>query len=88
MRHRLDFGGLSDWFTDGKSSLTIDEVCSENGVDQSGFSEPCLSCEIVSRVDKLGRDSFTNTDNVELKAPFEQFSFDLLGNGVEPNMAS
>jgi len=54
VRHGLDFGGLSDWLIDGKSSLTIDEVCSENGVDQSGFSEPCLSCEIVSRVDHSG----------------------------------
>ena len=34
VRYGLDFGSLSDWFIDGESTLAIDEVCSEDRVDQ------------------------------------------------------
>lgn len=78
MRHRLDFGGLSDWFINSKSAFAINEVCGENGVDQRRFSETCLTCTTCQTpfLTQLGRN--TNTNDVELETSFEQLPFNLV----------
>lgn len=43
MRDSLNFRSLSNWFVHSKSSFTINKVCGEDGVDQCGLSETCLS---------------------------------------------
>lgn len=90
MRHSLNFCGLSDWLVYGESTLAVNEVCGENSIDQSRFPETCLSYPQKSSlvpVSSRERGKFTNTNNVELKASFQQLSLDLACNGIETDIA-
>lgn len=44
VRGRLDFGGRTDGLIRSETTLGIDQVGSENGVDQSRFSKTGLAC--------------------------------------------
>jgi hypothetical protein len=93
MRDSLDFSSLSNWLVHSKSSFTVNKVCGEDGVDQCRLSETCLSytenwCQ--SRQTELGewKKERTDTNDIELKASFEQFPFNLVRNRVETDIAS
>ncbi len=70
MRHGLDLGGLPDGLVVFESSLGVDKVRGEDGVDEGAFSQASL----------------TNNNHVELEAPLEELVLDLAGDGVETDV--
>jgi hypothetical protein len=65
-------------------------VGGEDGVYQSGFAEPRLTCCKVSAKGFCDSDLveiLTNADNVELEAALQEFALNLSGNAVETHMA-
>lgn len=45
VRHRVDLGGGSNNLVGDKTTLGLDEMGSEDGVDEGGLSETSLACE-------------------------------------------
>lgn len=70
MRDCLNFGRLANRFVVFKTTLRVDEVRSEDGVDERALPKSCLS----------------NDDDVELETPLEELVLNLAGDGVESNV--
>lgn len=70
MRHGLDLGGLPDRLVVFESSLGVDKVGGEDGVDEGALSQASL----------------TNDNHVELEAPLEELVLDLASDGVETDV--
>lgn len=60
----------------------------EDSINEGRFAQSGLTCSPVSCLAKpLRPGSLTDADDIELKAPFEELSLDLVGDAVEANMA-
>lgn len=66
----LNFSRLADGFVVFQTALRIDKMGSEDGIDESAFSEPSLA----------------NHNDVELETPLEQLVLNLAGDGVETDI--
>ena len=88
MRDCLNFSSLSYRLVDSESSLTIYKVCSENSINQSGFSETSLTCFTgeLARFQLWDRKTHTDDDDVELESSFKQFPFDLISDRIETDI--
>lgn len=67
----LDFGSGANWLIRSHTTLRVDEVRCEDGVDQGRFAQTRL----------------TNADNVELETSLQQLLLDLGGDAVETDVA-
>lgn len=99
----LDLGGRADNLVGLESTLGLDEVRGEDGVDQSRLSEARLTCiprdtsipvcgrgrsGAINRVLAIeATGRLTDTDNIELEAAFEKLALNLGRDAVETDMA-
>lgn len=67
----VDFCGGAGLLVGGETTLGVDQVRGEDGVDEG----------------RLAQTSLTNTDDIELEAALEELLLDLLGDAVETDVA-
>lgn len=97
MRNGLDLGGRTDGLVGSQTTLGIDQVRSEDGVDQSRLSETGLACiqqgtHTGQSPSKRGGGGIsclrTNTHHVELKPTLQQLPLNLRSDTVETDMTA
>lgn len=85
----LDLGGGSNRLVRSQATFRVNEVGSEDGIDQGRFPETSLALmrrSVQSQCRQGGRR--TNADDVELETSLEQLLLDLRGDAVETDVAS
>lgn len=70
MRHSLNFRRLSNWLVRLKTSLRINQVRRENGVDESRLSKTSLPCSPLNRRHVLIEQASRQEDNFREKTRY------------------
>lgn len=91
VRNCLDLCGGLDPFVGSQSTLGINQVRGEYGVDQRRLSQSCLTWPLiafirVNRGIRLG-EILTNAYDIELETAFQELALDLGGKRVKPDLS-
>lgn len=89
----MNLGGAANGLGRGKTALGVNEVGCEDGVDQGGFAQASLSCEVELQLASCTEAEVqwiwrwhTNTDDVELETSLQELLLNLRGDAVETDM--
>ena len=95
VRHGLNLGGGTNDLIRIESALGLNEVGSEDGINQGRLAQTCLAyngktCQLQARATvelRVVPRALTDADDIELETTLQELALDLRGNTVETNVA-